>query len=354
MGLGLTTEVNALIGNMEYLYTRLKQWIDLDEYPVGITETQRAGILNDIKTIQTSKLNLITAIDEKRDSSTIKQNELYNAVRITQEKGIQVLDNLENERVKIGNYTTGKYGLLIKDSSGNKTILDEDGILQTWQEGRADNVAKNKPLILNIYLPFGTRSINQAILRFKRQAFRTYSVGVSTASSTIGTSGSSSSSTTSSGGDHRHSVFNYVGTVSENLYLGTQAYEFRMGTSTGSNGANFFIKSPGGTSQLYTKGASGDHSHGMSHTHSVLIPSHNHDISYGIYESSLPTNITVKINGINRTSALGGQTGFNSDQDNLDITSYLSIGQWNIIEMDSSTLGRIDATIFLQALMNVI
>ena len=57
----------------------------------------------------------------------------------------------------------------------------------------------------------------------------------------------------------------------------------------------------------------------MGHTHN--ISSHVHSITYGIYEGTLPTNITIKINGTDRTSILGGGTGFNSDQSNLNITS---------------------------------
>lgn len=89
----------------------------------------------------------------------------------------------------------------------------------------------------------------------------------------------------------------------------------------------------------------------MSHTH--IISDHIHGIIYGIYEGTSPTNITIKINGTDRTSILGGGTGFNSDQSNLNITSYLSIGQWNTIELGSSQLGRLDATVFIQALMGV-
>ncbi|HWI52965.1 MAG TPA: phage tail spike protein, partial [Symbiobacteriaceae bacterium] len=43
------------------------------------------------------------------------------------------------------------------------------------------------------------------------------------------------------------------------------------------------------------------HSHGMDHTHTV--PNHSHGLEFGIYEGPLPTNITVKINGVDRTAA---------------------------------------------------
>ena len=104
----------------------------------------------------------------------VMQEELYNQVVITQENGLQVLDRANRERVRLGNYKLGKYGMVIKDKSGSTTILDEDGILQTWQEGKADNVDINKPLNLYLYIPEQTNIIHKALLRFKER-FRAYS-----------------------------------------------------------------------------------------------------------------------------------------------------------------------------------
>lgn len=123
MGLGLTTEVNALIGNMEYLYSRLKQWIDLDEYPVDITETQRAGILNDIKTIQTSKLNLITAIDEKRDDNLGER-----------------VDDIEDLSTDIsgGITTVTSNGIKVTHGATNQySEMRADGLIRKWPYGEA-------------------------------------------------------------------------------------------------------------------------------------------------------------------------------------------------------------------------
>ena len=256
---------------------------------------------------------------------------------------ITIKDNSDIVRTMLGEYTTGKFGLLLKDKTGNKTILDEDGLLQTWQDSRADNVSSNKPLKFNLYIPPTTKTLLDVRLRFTLEAFRTYEVAVA--------SGGGSTPTSQDGGNHYHQVFEYLGSVNPTTYDNTTAYEFRMGSGTGGNGANMFIKSPGGQSVLYTKGASG------GHTHKVTIPNHVHDIEYGIYEGTTATRIKIKINGIDRTSALGGGTGFTTEQNNLNITSYIQTdsvnGKWNTIELDSTTLGRIDATIFIQALMSV-
>src|SRR5690606_40247404 len=68
---------------------------------------------------------------------------------------------------------------------------------------------------------------------------------------------------------------------------------------------------------------------------------------HGIYTSTTATGVGVLINGVNRTAALGGK--FNADRSNLNITPYLTVGQWNEIRLTSERLGRIDASVFVQA-----
>lgn len=86
-----------------------------------------------------------------------------------------------------------------------------------------------------------------------------------------------------------------------------------------------------------------------SHSHSFTVPSHSHPIQHGIYKSTYARQLSVHINGVNRDYELGGK--FNVDRHDLDITPYLVKGQWNTIDLYSSQLGRIDATVFVQALM---
>ena len=89
------------------------------------------------------------------------------------------------------------------------------------------------------------------------------------------------------------------------------------------------------------------------HNHKIILPPHSHKIQYGIFESSKSRNINIHINGFNRTMELGGGTGFNTDQSKLDITKYMLVGRWNVIDIYGTGLGRIDATAFVQVLMNV-
>jgi hypothetical protein len=344
-------------------------------------------------------------------ANTIIVNELYalatddGYTKLTA-SGLHVYDENWAERLVAGWWMDGatkRFGLNVKAQDGATTLLDDRGLLQTWQEGRADNVQNNYPLVLNVYLPPETRSIRRALLRFRRQNFRAYSTGAASGGGHV----------TPSAGAHRHRVFEWTGggIWEDVMYTNTRVAGSHDHPSAGSHqheGAG--SHDHGGTTYggpgnhqhvIYAHGyhqhpATGSHSHGSagSHSHQQVVPlmrtwdcqdvngrwqnigigspatnisdiwtyeaagththtvnDHTHPISYGIYISTLPTSITVKINGVDRTSALGGP--FNSDQANLDISSYLVIGQWNTIELGSSQLGRIDATIFIQALMGL-
>ena len=100
------------------------------------------------------------------------------------------------------------------------------------------------------------------------------------------------------------------------------------------------------------------HSHSVNfnignHTHRYTVASHEHGTVYGIHEdSSSGSNMQIFINGTNRTAALTGSNYFSYNQSELNITSYLSIGAWNTIEIRCANRARVDATVFVQALLN--
>jgi hypothetical protein len=183
--------------------------------------------------------------------------------------------------------------------AGDSPLCTSDCMLQSWQEGRADNVDNNMPLVLNIYIPLNTDSITQAVLRFRLLNFRAYITDVGTA------------------GGHAHT--------------------------------------------LTTDFSSGEHEHVSvgapddgDHTHTLEVDDvsgHSHSVGYGIYAGTKATNVSIKINGNDVTDVLGGP--FTVDQATLDVAPYLVIGQWNVIELNSTQLGRIDAIVFLQALIGI-
>jgi hypothetical protein len=81
----------------------------------------------------------------------------------------------------------------------------------------------------------------------------------------------------------------------------------------------------------------------MGHIHGVTLENHSHAAVYGIYEGTTATGVTVLINGVDRTAALGGGAGFTADQESLDIAAYLTLPGKNTIQLTSTQLGRITA-----------
>jgi hypothetical protein len=282
--------------------------------------------------------------------------------------GIEVYDNADPplKRVHLGQYETGKFGLLMKNKAGDKTIIDEQGLLQTWQEGEEDNVDSTNPVVLDIYIPPEALSIYKAILRFRLKPFRAYTKGAASG-------GGSQITSLSEDVQVDITTVQYFLDATYNL-LTTYEGDHSHGGLTGSAGGhNHGIAD--GTSLATSGGGSvtwsviGDHSHSISssgthrhgsedhghntsvpgHSHVIDLPNHSHPNVYGIYKGTSATNVSVVINGTDRTTELGG--AFITDQDNLDISPYLVSG-WNTIELGSSQLGRISARMFLQCFLS--
>lgn len=301
--------------------------------------------------------------------------------------GVRVFDEALSERVILGWWMDGiikRFGLKIFASDGQTVLLDDRGILQTWQEGRADNVDNASPLTLSIYLPLETRSVRQAILRFRLQNFRAYekaaaSGGGADVTSASGggdivTSSSGGGATITSGGGgavtKTTEVEGFTPGVAQETTLGAGGHNHGIpaGTTLAIAGGGFVVWSPipDHSHALYRHHhviELGNHAHVVNisshqhnvsvpnHSHEVTVPAHTHDLNFGIYTSTSAQGVTIKINGVDRTTALGGP--FNASQSHINIAPYLSVGQWNTIELGSSRLGRIDANVFIQAMMGV-
>ena len=304
------------------------------------------------------------------------------------EDGLKVYDSSDVLRIHLGNYDTNKYGLKILDKTGTTTILDEDGLLQSYGDSIADNVDTTHKLKMKFYIPDETLSIRQIKLNFSLEAFRAYSTSAD--SENLGTVSISDDVTSSSGQSHSHSVSFGTKTsgsssVSTTTYSGSHRHSIFVVGSTGSYGTKRYLSCfknlPGSSTAsiavetnasqydtLYTYGAADEHRHEMSHTHNVEVGtktstsesthkhgmahshdlgSHSHDIVYGIYESTSATDCKVYVNG---TERLGP---YNTDQDNLDLSSWITTSGWQTVEISSDSLGRINASIFIQLFLGV-
>ncbi|MBC9783556.1 phage tail protein [Heliobacterium chlorum] len=217
------------------------------------------------------------------------------------------------------------------------SCIDAEGTLDAWQEGRCDNVDEDDPLTVNLYVPPETVRIHKALLRFRLLEFRAYEKGAKSSGGIVTSSEDGGGVATTTSDEHVD-----YGTISP--LFGTKTYYGDTG-----NGGD-----PSHDHDMTHSHDMPVHYHNIEipeHSHQINIPPHTHELVFGIYKSTKPTSVTIKINGIDRTSQLGGP--FHADQTGLDILQFLTIGIWNSVEIWSDRLGRIDATAFLEVKRSV-
>lgn len=278
-----------------------------------------------------------------------------------------------------------------------------------YAQGFNDNADPTHPAVLRFYVPTEARQINKVILSWYFESFRAYSIGAEsttttsrstssggrttrTSSSTTTTQSTSSSTTTSratssSGGDEE--------TTSDSSSKSTtqQAEEHVMQYILSGEQ----LDSDGGSSMSPSNVSKKDHahrteieiwfnhSHGMSHTHDVSIPSHTHDVDipghshtvsipghnhtvdipdhthsvdipghthatiYGIYEGTSASDAQLYVDG--------KIISLSVNQREIDISSLLSTdsgsgkisrGVWHRVEIYPNALTRIVANLSVQ------
>lgn len=269
---------------------------------------------------------------------------------------LTIKDTTGTVRIQLGEYQKDKYGLKIVGKSG-KVILDQDGILQTDTVQEADNVDSSHPLKLKFYIDDDVLRIDKVKLSFSLERFRAYSTGAasqtinltSTQSERIQLNTTEVQSFSASSTDQRS--LSGV-TQTEGTYFGSGGHNHGIpdGTQLAKAGGGYVTWVPSGNHQHsitlqshYHEFTVPAHSHAItmpSHAHQINMPSHSHDIVYGIYESTTASAVQVKIDGVIRNS-----TSYYSDT-NLDITQWIQTPGWHTVELTSSQLGRINASIY--------
>ena len=329
----------------------------------GVVAESIVGTLGEFAKVNAYQINVNDEFaDTALGKKVVVQGQLYNNVKITGTKGVQVLDNQNRERVQLGNWSAGRYGLKLTDASGNRTILDDNGILQSWQDGRCDNVDDKNLLKLHIYIPKETQRIYKAALRIYTEGFRAYSKATEwkgTQSTSTDSGGGDYTSTDGGGGDYTSTE--YDGGRTETSHGSTNVRDEMVNYNVigGTGYVQIYkvlyheheVEFPNHSHQVQIPG----HTHGVtipSHSHGVDIPGHQHDIVFGIYQEYVSNVRTeIYINGTDRTSAISGGGYVYGNNDEMNLTSYLKNG-WNEIEIKSNGRCRVDATIFIQALLN--
>lgn len=212
------------------------------------------------------------------------------------------------------------------------------GMFRAWADGKVDNLDSTHPLTVSIYLPLNTLTVETAVLRLRLMKFRSYS----RITKLYGAPGLYTDYTTGgsweiSGAYSIPDVMEAIGSHNHSASASSDGIHDHAG-AVGVDGVH---------SHTISIGTNGQHAHGLvPHRHTWTLVDHQHEQEHGIYEDAVSaSNVTVTINGNNVTLALGGP--FNTDQDSLDLRSYLQKG-WNTIEFGSSTIGRLDATYFVE------
>lgn len=314
----------------------------------GVVADEIVGTLGKYAKINAAQINVNNDFDgSELAKKVVVQNKLYNNVKITQAKGLQVLDNQQRERVQLGNWASGRYGLKLSDKSGNITVLDDEGILQSWQDSQTDNVDRGYPLELHIYIPRETKRIYKASLNIYLDSFRAYQRGNTYEGRKYATT---------DGGDGSYTTTDSTRTEVES----THGSEKVQGEMVSLKVYDLNRKPIGETERMWKTTY---HEHSVSipghdhrvdipqHRHEVTIEGHTHDPVFGIITQRGSYNYTISVNGRDITNSLIGSYSFLRAQNDLNIANYLSIGAWNTIAIGNSDLGRVSASIFIQALL---
>jgi len=186
-----------------------------------------------------------------------------------------------------------------------------------------DSCDATHPFKFYVFIPSSVLSLDYGKLSFFLQAYRRPVAAVNNAAVT---SGASSAVTSSSGSTLHH----------HNWSIGAGSAGTAM-LAIGTGGAAT-VQGSGASGIVDTSTDSATHTHDVPHTHGVTS---NVTLTDGIFEGAVATGVTVKINGVDQTSALGGGSGFTTDQTELAIGQWLNIGQLNTIDLTPTGLGRI-------------
>lgn len=270
--------------------------------------------------------------------------------------GLVISEN-DKPRIVLGlrkqSNSTYKAMLIMFNSSGEKVVLSDEGLLQTNQMVDERELDPTHPLTINYYIDEGVNRIDTAKLLLVCKRFRSTTRGGMSGGSTVttpsggGTTSSSGGATTSSvANEHNHEMFFGLPVISGIKV--PEEYNYALGC--GGTG-RFYVTLAGGASDFtwFTKTSDGKHSHTIgSHTHNN--PDHTHSINtahthqeiWGINEDTLASNLAITVNGIRVEQGLNGTS-------EVEIGQYLIKGRWNEIKIESFTNGAVSWSLFTKS-----
>jgi hypothetical protein len=181
-----------------------------------------------------------------------------------------------------------------------------------------DNVQSGYPLTLNIHVPSKTKAINAFYLSFDLMLYRAFVA--TTAGESTHTHGFEIEA-------HRHSL---------GLWNDSESYDTYVLGMEDRGSWNAMVLASGGPSAATSENG------GALSTTTATGSEHTHAPEFGIMEDSDNSpSISIKIDNIDRTSALGGP--WTADQLEIDITPYIQSTGKHSVELLSTQPARIQA-----------
>lgn len=221
---------------------------------------------------------------------------------------------------------------------------------------KAENADSTHPITFDLDIPKETINIDRVYINLHGRKYRAYEKGTANSggSTESSTSGGGGTSTSASGGGSTSGASSVSTSEASDTVVSITNVNSDTDNADGPgshyHGFNFthsHLVDPHIHGMAHTHQISA-HSHDVSipsHTHDIDIPSHFHSIDYGIYESTFPKNVKIKVRGVDIGVNYAGDSAI--DEYDIDITDKVLFGN-NKIEISTEQEGRIDAIIYTQ------
>lgn len=172
------------------------------------------------------------------------------------------------------------------------------GATNIWSLPFAENADPGHPIVVELFIPEGTRIVNRVNLRWRAEAFRADVRGMASGGGTYTATSTQPAQTSSSGGGTYSSTGGGGGTYSSTDTGGQQSTT--AGPSNKNSSDSFDGVTEVGwtewTTLTYTSGntqrhrheydSTSPHTHGIQHTHNFTLPGHSHSFQLGDHNHS--------------------------------------------------------------------
>jgi len=258
-------------------------------------------------------------------------------------------------------------------STDGSTLIDmQYGVANSDNLSFVDNIQDGFPLIMPFNIDDKVSKINQVLLKFSQQNFRTYSKTAESGGESVGTTWQYSATSALT---NYAQVSGTVGNASANITISggeaaalaqsSGSYSGSTGETTAQSGTahSHSLSIPNHTHLViipeHSHTASETHSHsftGGTHAHTVTIPGHNHtvefpahthDLDFGIQEKSI-TNyaLDIYVDGVLRVQIENSPANAKGI---VDLTQWITTIGWHEIEIRSNTLKRVSAQLNIKS-----